>query len=159
MADKFEREIEEILAKLDTDVPGNGVPETESQPNREPISISAARRKPKPKPAPKAAKPARPSTAGATLLDRVSPTNLLFAGAGTVVGGLLLSNFYGPLIWASFAGVVLFLAAFLISFRKSPRGGTSGSTPGGHYWRGQPIAYQSTPPSAVGRLRRFFGRK
>jgi len=159
MADKFEREIEEILAKLDSDTPDSEVPETAGKQNREPISISAARRKPKTKPAPKAAKPARPSTAGPTLLDGMSPTKLLFAGAGTVVGGLLLSNFYGPLIWASFAGVVLFLAAFLISFRKSPRGGTGGSTPGGHYWRGQQIAYQPGPLSAVGRLRRFFGRK
>lgn len=150
MADKFEREIEEILAKLDTDAPEAANPGA-----REPISISAARRKPKPK----SAKPARSSTAGLTFLDRISPTNLLFAGAGTVVGGLILSNFYGPLIWASFAGVVLFLAAFLVSFRKSPRGSTGGTAQPGHYWRGQPISYERTPPSPAGRLRRFFGRK
>ncbi|MEP6871207.1 MAG: hypothetical protein ABI939_05080, partial [Anaerolineaceae bacterium] len=79
MADKFEREIEEILAKLDTDAP-----EAASSGAREPISISTARRKSKPK----AATPARASTRGPTVLDRISPTNLLFIGAGTVVGGL-----------------------------------------------------------------------
>ncbi|MEP7216378.1 MAG: hypothetical protein ABI782_08995 [Anaerolineaceae bacterium] len=150
MADKFEREIEEILAKLDTDAP-----EAASPTGREPISISAARRRPKPK----APKPARASAQGATLLDKLSPANLLFAGAGIVVGGLILSNFYGPLIWASFAGVILFLGAFLVSFRKSSRGSTGGTAQTGHYWRGQPISYERTPPSPVGRLRRFFGRK
>lgn len=150
MADKFEREIEEILAKLDSDTP-----ETAGTPDREPISLSAARRKPKPK----AAKAARVPAPGLSLLDTISPANMLFAGAGTVVGGLILSNFYGPLIWASFAGVVLFLGGFLVSFRKSPRGTTGGSAQTSHYWRGQAISYEPAPPSAIGRVRRFFGRK
>lgn len=146
MADKFEREIEEILAKLDTDVPPA---------DRAPISISSARRKPKPK----SPKPARVTPPGSSLLDSVSATNMLFAGAGLVVGGLILSNVYGPLIWASFAGVVIFLGAFLLSFRRAPRGGPAGRSSGEHYWRGQQISYQPAQPSAMGRVKRFFGRK
>lgn len=150
MADKFELEIEEILAKLD-----NTAPPAEGADDRAPISISSARKKPKPR----AAKPAKLSTPGPSLLDSISPTNMLFAGAGTVVGGLILSNFYGPLIWASFAGVVLFLGAFLLSFRKAPRGGSGGGSQAGHYWRGQPISYTPSQPSPIGRVKRFFGRK
>ena len=150
MADKFEREIEEILAKLDSDAPPAA-----GTSGREPISISSARKKPKPK----APKPARVSKSGPGLLDSISPTNMLFAGAGIVVAGLILSNFYGPLIWASFAGVVLFIGAFLISFRKSQRTGASGGAPAGHYWRGQQISYEPAEQSAMGRVKRFFGRK
>lgn len=150
MADKFEREIEEILAKLDSDAP-----QAAGGSAREPISISSARRKPKPK----APKPAPPAASGPGLLDAISPAHLLFAGAGIVVAGLIFSNFYGPLIWASFAGVVLFLGAFLLSFRKSPRAATSGTGQAGRYWRGQPIAYEPAQPSAMGRVKRLFGRK
>ncbi len=151
MADKFEREIEEILAKLDSDAPPPA-----GASDREPISISSVRRKPKPK-TPKAPKVASSNTG---LLDRISPTNMLFAGAGIVVGGLILSNFYQPLIWASFAGVVLFIAAFLVSFRKPPRNGAGGGAPQpGHYWRGQPIAYEPPAPSPMGRVKKLFGRK
>ena len=150
MADNFERDIDEILAKLDTDAP----PPVGTN-DREPISISSARRKPNSK-TPKAPKL---SSSGPSLLDRFSPTNMLFAGAGIVVGGLILSNFYGPLIWASFAGVVLFIAAFLISFRKAPRGGTSVGAPQSHYWRGQQISYEPTQPSPLGRVKKIFGRK
>ncbi|MEO6398683.1 MAG: hypothetical protein ABIP13_09475, partial [Tepidiformaceae bacterium] len=84
---------------------------------------------------------------------------LLFLGAGLVVAGLLLSNFLAPLIWASFAGVVIFLGAFLLSFRRSPRGAATGSNAAGHYWRGQPISYERAQPTTVGRLKRFFGRR
>ncbi len=151
MADKFEREIEEILAKLDTDPPPPVGPS-----EREPISISSARRKPKPK----TSKAPKLAPSGPGLMDRISPTNMLFAGAGIVVAGLILSNFYQPLIWASFAGVVLFIAAFLVSFRKGPRSGAGGgAAPAGHYWRGQPIVYEPPALSTMGRVKKLFGRK
>ena len=150
MADKFEREIEEILAKLDSDAPPAA-----SGSDREPISISSARRKPKPK----APKPAKSSAPGISAFDSLSPPNLLFLGAGMVVAGLLLSNFLAPLIWLSFAGVVIFLGAFLLSFRRSPRGASGGGKAAGHYWRGQPISYEPAQPTTVGRVKRFFGRR
>lgn len=146
MADKFEREIEEILAKLD----GDGPLRTETG-AKQPISITSARRKP-PKP-----KPARaPGQPG--LFSRISPSTLLFAGAGTMIAGLILSNIYSPLIWASFAGVVLFLGAFLWSFRRTNRS-AGAAAPQGHYWRDRYIEYEPSNSSAFGRLTRRFRRR
>lgn len=147
MADKFEREIEEILAKLD----GDGPLRTET-PARQPIPIASAKRKQQ-----KKQKAARAS-AGTSPFARITPTTLLFAGAGTMVAGLILSNVYGPLIWASFAGVVLFLGAFVWSFRSAPRT-AGGATPKGYYWRDRYIEYESANASALDRLTRRFRRK
>lgn len=146
MADKFEREIEEILAKLD----GDGPLRTET-PGKKPISITSAKRK-------QQQKQKAPRAGGLGSLSEVTPSALLFAGAGTMVAGLILSNFYGPLIWASFAGVVLFLGAFLWSFRKSNRFVAS-SSPRGHYWRDRYIEYQPANPSPFARLARKFRRR
>ena len=116
MADKFEREIEEILAKLDDQLPEE----------RPPISIAAKRQQ--------KAQAQRAKTTRQSPFPSLSPTNLLFAGAGVMFIGLFVSNVWEPAIWASLAGVVLFLGAFLWSFRRTsrPTGTPSG---GGHYWR------------------------
>jgi len=147
MADRIEREIEEILAKLDQD--GESV-----TPERKPVSILAHKTKPKPKLAtPKTRRQRKP------LLDRVSPTNLLLGGAAIVVGGLVLSSVWGPLIWASFAGVVMFIGAFVASFFRSPRPPAGGaSAQQGYYWRDRYIQYEPADRSAWDRLRRRFRR-
>lgn len=147
MADKFEREIEEILAKLD----GDGPLRTGS-PEKQPIPIASAKRKRQRK-----QKVTRARTRASPAAS-ITPTSLLFAGAGTMIAGLILSNFYGPLIWASFAGVVLFLGAFLWSFRASARP-TGGAAPKGYYWRDRYIEYESPNPSALDRLTRRLRRK
>jgi hypothetical protein len=141
MADKFEREIEEILAKLDGDEPPAA---------RTPISIKSARRKNPPK------SPARAPRARST--PTITPTTLLFTGAGVMIGGLLLSAFWEPLIWASFGGIILFLAAFIWSFRRSPRGGGT-SAPQGHYWRDRYIEYESGGSTVFDRMKRRFRRR
>lgn len=141
MADKFEREIEEILAKLDGDAPPA---------ERTPISIKSAKRK---NPSKGSARSPRARTAPA-----ITPTTLLFAGAGVMIAGLLLSAVWEPLIWASFAGIVLFLAAFLWSFRRSPR--VAGApTPQGHYWRDRYIEYQPAEPTIFDKMKRRFRRR
>lgn len=143
MADRIEREIEEILAKLDQDGP--------LAQDKAPVSILSARNKRKTAPKP----PRQPRT---NLVDALNPTMLLFAGAGLVVGGLILSNAWPPLIWASFAGVVLFLGAFILSFFRSKPVGPA-AAPKGVYWRDRYIEYE--PPaqqSAWGRLKRRFRR-
>ena len=146
MPDKMEREIEEILAKLDAEKP------RAVQPDTTPISI-LSRRKRAPKPA------VRASHRSGGLLNRVNPTSLLFSGAGIMVAGLILSGFYGPFIWASFAGIVVFLAAFLWSFRRTPRASGGGtSAPRGHFWRDRYIEYTPAHPSLADRLRRRFRR-
>jgi hypothetical protein len=143
MADKFEREIEEILAKLDDKLPPAGE-------ERPPISLASRRQQKS-----KAAKTRAPRS---NPLRFVSPTTLLFAGAGIMFGGLLLSNVWGPLIWASLSGVLLFVGAFLWSFRKTPRPGPSAS-PKGVYWRDRYIEYGAPAASGGSRIKNWFRRK
>jgi hypothetical protein len=127
MADKFEREIEEILAKLDDELPP-----APAVPGRAPISISEKRNQ--------KAKAQRVRTARPNPFARLVPTHLLFTGAGVMFVGLIAANFWGPAIWLSFAGVVLFIAAFVWSFRKTKRPATSSSGgSAGTFWRGRYI--------------------
>lgn len=142
MADKFEREIEEILAKLDDKLPPAD--------DRSPISL-ASRRQQK-------AKSLRPRAPRPNPLGRITPTALLFAGAGIMFGGLLLSSIWQPLIWASMSGVVLFVGAFLWSLRKSPRSARS-SAPKGVYWRDRYIQYGPSEPTGASRIKNWFRRK
>lgn len=146
MPDRIEREIEEILERLDTELP----PE---RPDRAPISILSRRKKNA------SPKPAQPRVPPSTPRMNVSPTTLMFLGAALVVGGLVLSNVWGPIIWVAFGGVVLFLGAFLSSFfRSGGRGGAS--QPQGVYWRDRYISYEpQRTESAMSRLRRRFRRR
>ena len=145
MADKFEREIEEILAKLDDDLPP-----AEASAGRAPISISAKRNQ--------KAKATRVRTSRPNPLAKLTPTHLLFSGAGIMFLGLIASNFFGPAIWGSFAGVVLFIGAFAWSFRKTKRAGSVTTTTGqrsssGTFWRDRYI--DDTPRGeGKGRFRR-----
>lgn len=132
MADKFEREIEEILAKLDDKLPEGG-----SQGDRSPISL-ASRRQQK-------AKVQRARTSRPNPLKSITPTHLLFAGAGIMFGGLILSNVWEPLIWVSLSGIVLFLGAFVWSFRRTNRSSPA-AQPKGYYWRDRYIEYDQREP-------------
>ncbi|MEO9254059.1 MAG: hypothetical protein ABI305_00845 [Tepidiformaceae bacterium] len=146
MPDKMEREIEEILAKLDGEAPRGNTSDNA------PVSILSRRKR--------APNPVTRATRGtSSLLDRINPTTLLFTGAGVMVAGLIGSLAYSPLIWASFAGVVIFLAAFLSSFRRTPRasGGGMGTAPRGHYWRDRYIEYPQTG-SGIDKLKKRFRR-
>ena len=141
MADRVEREIEEILAKLDSELP----PETE----KKPIPILSRKRAKRSQPP----KPPRPSGRNRS---SVTPTSMMFTGAGMVVGGLVLANVMAPLIWISFAGVVLFLGAFLSSFfRRAP---TQAARPKGVYWRDRYIEYEPASPGLFDRIKRAFRR-
>ena len=133
MADKFEREIEEILAKLDDKLPDGSAPA-----ERAPISI-ASRRQQK-------AKAQRVRTPRSNPLAGITPTHLLFAGAGIMFGGLLLSNAWDPLIWVSLSGIVLFLGAFVWSFRRTNRAAPGAKPSGGYYWRDRYIEYDPAEP-------------
>lgn len=136
MPDKFEREIEEILAKLDDELPA-----PDAGAARPPISLQQKRQQ--------KAKAQRVRTPRPNPLANLSPTTLLFAGAGIMFGGLIISGFWGPAIWASLAGIVLFLGAFAWSFRRAPRSSSSGGgSRSGHYWRDRWID-DAPPPSGV----------
>ncbi len=140
MADRMEREIEEILSKLDVDAPKQ---------DRTPISIMARKKKPR-------AATTVPSRA-ARWRPAPSPAVLLLVGAGVMIAGLVLSNVWGPLIWMAFAGVLVFLGAFVLSFRKSsPQ--DSAAAPRGHYWRDRYIEYDTSDHDLFAKLKRRFRR-
>jgi hypothetical protein len=141
MADKFEREIEEILAKLD-----DGSPAPADKPGPSPISITQKRKQ--------KAKAERVRTARPNPLPSFSPTNLLFTGAGLVFGGLIVSGAWGPAIWVAFAGVVLFITAFVWSFRKSNRAAAPVGRSQGTYWRDRIIDDRPQDGGIKGRFRR-----
>jgi hypothetical protein len=135
MADRIEREIEELLAKLESRLPEDG---------REPISLEQRRKQRKKRRLPR------------LHLPEINPPTLLLAGTGIMIAGLFLAMFWDPLIWVSFAGVVIFIAAFLLSFRKRPVGGVGGSGPKRVYWRDRYIEYG---PEQRTRFRNPFRRR
>jgi hypothetical protein len=144
VADRIEREIEEILSKLDEGKPPEGP--------RRPIPIQSRRRR----------GPGAISRLGNKVTSRpanLTPATLLFAGAGIMLAGLILSAIWGPFIWAAFGGVLLFMAAFVWSFLRP--GGTRGaSQPKGYYWRDRYIQYEpENPPGVIGRFKRAFRRR
>ena len=145
MPDRIDREIEEILARLGEEAPKQG---------EEPISLEDRRRR-----------RSRPmsSRAVAAFGFRVkgpTPASLLFAGAGVMVAGLILSAIWGALIWLAFGGVVLFVAAFIWSFvrPRRPRAASQPASKGAH-WRGRYVEYEPPPPGALARIRRAFRRR
>lgn len=135
MADRIEKEIEEILAKLDVGDSGDTI--TGERP-REPIPFEPRRKS-------RGAKKSNPVVRAASTssgLPGVTPATLLFMGAGVMIGGLVLATFWDPLIWLSFAGIVLFLAAFGWSFVRKPGAARGVRTAQGAYWRDRYIEYE-----------------
>ena len=89
-----------------------------------------------------------------------SRVSLLFTGAGVMVVGLILSAFWGPLIWLAFGGVVLFLVAFIWSFvRPRSVGVKSAPAAKGAHWRGRYVEYEPPPPGVLARIRRAFRKR
>lgn len=152
MSDKMHQEIEEILARLDREVPNRpgspavGVPDSE----RAPISFEKKRRERR-----NPITRLRRSASGVTL--PVTPTALLFTGAGMMVVGLAASSFAQPFIWLSLAGVFLFLAAFAWSFFRTAAP-SAGPSPKAVYWRDRYIEYEPANPGPFARLKRRFRR-
>lgn len=143
MADRVEREIEEILAKLDHET-GNG-----GDAPREPIQFRARRKE-----------PVTSRMSSALPSFHLTPAALLFGGAGIMFIGLIGATFAGPMIWVAFAGVVLFLAAFVWSLtRRTTAGGTGGGRPKGVYWRDRYIEYGPEQPGSIERFKRVFRRR
>jgi hypothetical protein len=147
MADRIEREIEEILERLDSELPGGALPE-----DKKPISLMQRRQQ-------ATKKVSQPRAPRPNPLSSINPTTLLFAGAIMTVVGFILASMSGAFIWLSFAGVVLFLIAFAWSFtRRSTAGGSAGASPKAVYWRDRYIEYEPANTSAWGRLKRRFRR-
>lgn len=139
MADRIEREIEEILSRLGDDQPPAG---------RQPIPIKSGRR--------------RKQHRGHRIQFpwRIDPPVLMFAGAGVMLVGLVLSAFAGWLIWVAFAGVLMFLAAFFVSFARGwPKAPNAQSRPSaGVFWRDRYIRYDEPEQGPLARIKRKFRR-
>jgi hypothetical protein len=153
MADRIEKEIEEILAKLDVGDTGDTIT---GEREREPIPLESRRRTRSNK---KSNPIVRAAGQGGLSIPGITPATLLFAGAGVMVGGLILASFWEPLIWLSFAGIILFLAAFGWSFLRKPSAAGGTKTPKGAYWRDRYIEYEPTSKSFFGRVAGVFRTK
>lgn len=139
--DRIDREIEEILSRMDED---------------EPISLEARRRRSRPR----RRLGARAGAALALPSVAVTPTGLLFTGAGVMLAGIVLARFWDPLIWAAFAGVALFLAAFVWALARPRRTRRAGAPSArGGYWRGRYVEYEPTGAGVLRRIRRAFRRR
>ena len=161
MVDRIEREIEEILAKLDDG------PSPPAADGRTPTSIKDYKRKSPSKSTSSSSKSAprsSPRRSFASLLPDINPATLLFTGAGLLVAGLILTLFMPALIWVSFAGIIVFLSAFAWSFVRTPRtpagGGGGRQAATGHYWRDRYISYepQGKGNGPLDKIRRRFRR-
>ena len=149
--DRIDREIEEILSRMD-------------EGEDEPISLEARRRRGRGR----QRKPlgARAGAAFGTpaIVARITPTSLLFTGAGVMLAGIVLARAWDPFIWLAFAGVTLFMAAFSWALLRPRRAGRAGrasqrQTGKGAYWRGRYVEYEPAQPGVLRRIRRAFRRR
>lgn len=146
--DRIDREIEEILSRMDGD-------------EDEPISLEARRRRGR-------GRQRRPlgARAGAAfgtpaIVARLTPTSLLFTGAGVMLAGIVLARAWDPFIWLAFAGVTLFMAAFAWALLRPRRAGRASQrqTAKGAYWRGRYVEYDPAQAGVLRRIRRAFRRR
>lgn len=142
MPNRIEREIEEILTKLD-DVPERG---------RAPIRMRRGWR-------------SRLSRSLGRLRGRVpalpalNPGTMMLVGIVMILSGLILRTFSGDLTrWVVTIGLVLFFLSFILSFWPGARRG--GAVGGDTYWRGQRIPRsQLRGPSLSSRLTTWWQRR
>ncbi len=153
MADRIEREIEEILRKLDVDEDAASKAPTKKGSGKEPIPISSRR-----KSRPGVSK--RLENAFSLPSIPLSPSSIIIAGAALTLIGFVLTGFSGALIWVSISGIVLFIAGFLLSLVRRPnalrRSSPNAPKP---RWRGREIEYENDSAGPLTRMRRIFRRK
>ena len=142
MADRIEREIEEILKKLDVDEEAASKTPPRRGSGRPPIPISSHR--------------GRKSNSGPGVSGRLgnafsmpalsfSPSSLIIAGAVLALVGFVLAGISSGLIWVSVAGIFLFILGFGLSFIKRPstRRAVGPSGPTKKRWRDREIEYDT----------------
>jgi hypothetical protein len=137
MADKYEREIDEILSRID-DFPRHAA-------RRKRLSNRVLRR-------------AGTAQRGfAVRLARISVSQVMLTAMGLIVVSYFLrSVLHGLWVYAMVLGLILFFTAFVLSFRNSDRGPGRGQP----YYRGQPRSYyESREPSVVDRLRTWWSAR
>lgn len=137
--DRVQREIEELLDKLDNFVPEERL-------------VSKIRNR-------------RRAAAGPNIfqrlwarIGRISLGHLMLAGIALLLAATLLSGRLGPFATPMLiVGLVLTIGAFVLSFINRDARRTIAGGQVEKRWRGQPIAYEDT--STASRLRGWFRRK
>jgi hypothetical protein len=143
MPDRIEREIEDILNKLDDFVPDKG---------QKPIPFR--------KPAKR-----RGANGGNRLTQRLAKLSLnqimLYALIALVAGFLLRSMPFAS--WVMIGALVILVAAFFLSMRAGSGRGRIGNSGYEKRWRGEPIDlsnnYSSGAPTLGDRIVRWFKRR
>jgi hypothetical protein len=144
MPDRVEREIEEILAKMDDE------PAPSRATSREPIPL---------RPRARARTTSAPLSRGMAM-PAINPATLLFGGAGIMLVGLVGATFVDGLIWLSFAGVLLFMVAFVWSLTRRPIAGRGPApAPRGTHWRDRYVEYEPPRAGGVERFKRMFRKR
>lgn len=135
--DRYEREIDEILKKID-DLPGRRSPPPRRIPGRFSRRVAAAQR------------------GFALRLARISVSQVMLVSLGL----MLLSYFFkralgGAWVYGLLLGLILFFTAFVLSFRNGSS--VAGGEP---YYRGRPRSYYRSDQSALFmRLRDWWHRQ
>jgi len=153
MADRIEREIEEILRKLDVDEDAASKAPANKGSGKPPIPISSRRRN-------SPGISGRLGSAFSLPSIPLSPSSIIIGGAALTLIGFVLTGFASALIWVSVAGIVLFIVGFLLSlvrrpdaFRKSKANAPKPR------WRGREIEYENDSAGPLTRMRRMFRRR
>ena len=139
MPNRIEREIEEILDRLEA-----------TAPPRRPVRLRRSWRS-------RVSRFASRGRAQLPVLPSLNPGNLMLTGLGLIFAGLLLGMVLPELTrWAVIVGLMLFFTSFVLSFSRGRRGPTGGDT----YWRGQRIPRaQLRGPTLTARLRAWWRRR
>lgn len=137
MPDKFEREIDEILSKLDHFPKQGPLQRMQVRVERRATSFQRAL---------------------ALRLARLSVSQIMLTGIGLVLFAYFFRSIM-PAIWYYLVifGIILFFTAFVLSsFGFGARGGRGRQI----YWRGQPAqSYYQSGPSLMSRLRDWWRRR
>jgi hypothetical protein len=135
MPDKFEREIEDILNKLDK-FPSRGPSYRARQAVTRRIQFG--------------------QRAVAQRLTRLSVGQIMLTGIALILVGFFFRAAL-PGIWSYLVifGLILFFTSFVISFFGGGRSAGSGRI----YWRGRPASYYSSGPSIASLFREWWRRR
>lgn len=143
MPDRIEREIEDILNKLDDFVPEKG---------QQPIPFRPRQKK--------ANNPSRGQGWAGQKLARISLNQVMLYALIAVLAAFFLRAL--PFAsWVMIGALIVLATAFVMSMRQGGRGGSTrlGSGPAQKRWRGQPIDDSPPPgPSFFERLKGRFGK-
>ena len=138
MPNRVEREIEEILSKLEPERPVS----------RAPIRMRRSLRS-------RATRKASRLSSRLPSLPRVNPGSIMMAGILLILSGFLLRSVSPELTrWVVIVGLVLFFTSFVLSFWPSARSGPASSEV---YWRGERISRSELRgPSPKARVQQWW---